>query len=314
MAMPSQTSEQGSLHLGIWVSLTIAVLGLVAYAFSGSDAVLLDGLYAGVMAGTSLVAARVGANVKRPPDRGWPFGYEGQEALYVLLRSLLLIGILSFALLAALQEILAYLQGQIPEAVELGPVGWYGLLGGLSCGALAWVQHRAWIAGGRCSELLRTESRAALLDTAITGITGAALMAAPWLTATPLAPLVPISDALLVVVLALVVIAEPIQRFAGALRETAGAACDPALIRSTRQQVQELLRGASAALLDLSVVKLGRISFVVAYLDPGQPVDGAWLDNLRDQLDHCCGELLGPVRTELVITHRAPFCGTPGAA
>lgn len=289
--MPDPTSEQRSLVLGLWVSLAIALLGLLCYALSGSEAVLLDGLYAGVMALTSLVAARVGANVVRPPDRAWPFGYEGQEAVYVLLRSLLLLGILSFAALNAAQELLAWLGGEVPDPILQGPVGWYGLLGGLS------------------SELLRTESRAALLDTLITGGTGAVLMATPWLQGTPLAPLTPVADPLVVLLLVLVVAAEPLQRFRDALRETAGGACDPALIQGTRGGVQTLVEAASARLLDLSVVKLGRISYVVAYVEPLQPVAASWLDGLRDRLNQNCGQSLGAVRAEVVLTGRAPFAG-----
>lgn len=300
-------SEQRSLALGLWVSLAIGLSGLIAYALSGSEAVLLDGLYAGVMAISSLVAARIGANVQRPPDRTWPFGYEGQEAVYVLLRSLLLIGILSFAALNAVRELIAWLQGSSPEAIATAPVGWYGLLGGLSCGALAWVQHRSWLAGGRCSELLRTESRAALLDTAITGGTGAVLVAAPLLQTTPLAPLVPVADTLLVLVLALVVVQEPLQRFRLALRETAGAACAPELIARTRATAATLVEAAAAELLDLSVVKLGRISTVLVYVNPARAVEARWLDELRQRLDAACGDVLGPVRTEVVLTCRAPF-------
>jgi predicted Co/Zn/Cd cation transporter (cation efflux family) len=302
-------SEARSLSLGLWVSLAIALLGLFTYALSGSEAVLLDGLYAGVMALTSLVAARIGANVSRPPDRGWPFGYEGQEAVYVLLRSLLLLGILSFAALNASRELLAWWQGANPEAISTGPVGWYGLLGGLSCGALAWSQHRSWVAGGRCSELLRTESRAALLDTAITGGTGAVLVVSPLLQGTPLASLEPVADALLVLVLSLVVAGEPLHRFRLALRETAGAACDPELIQRTRSGVQALVDADAAQLLDLSVVKLGRISYVVAYVNPIRAVEASWLDDLRDQLETGCSKLLGPVRAEVVLTRRAPFGG-----
>lgn len=305
----SQRDEQRSLVLGLWVSLAIAVLGLLAYGLSGSEAVLLDGLVAGVMALTSLVAARIGANVSRPPDRGWPFGYEGQEAVYVLLRSLLLLGILSFAALNAGRELLAWWQGDTPEAIATGPVGWYGLLGGLGCGALAWAQHRSWVAGGRCSELLRTESRAALLDTAITGGTGAVLVAAPLLSTTPLAPLVPVADALLVLVLSLVVAGEPLHRFRLALRETAGAACEPELIARTRSAAGALVEAAAAQLLDLSVVKLGRINYVVAYVNPAGAVEASWLDGLRDRLDASCAELLGPVRAEVVLTGRPPFSG-----
>jgi len=307
--MPDPTSEQRSLVLGLWVSLAIALLGLLCYALSGSEAVLLDGLYAGVMALTSLVAARVGANVVRPPDRAWPFGYEGQEAVYVLLRSLLLLGILSFAALNAAQELLAWLGGEVPDPILQGPVGWYGLLGGISCGALAWAQHHSWVEGGRSSELLRTESRAALLDTLITGGTGAVLMATPWLQGTPLAPLTPVADPLVVLLLVLVVAAEPLQRFRDALRETAGGACDPALIQGTRGGVQTLVEAASARLLDLSVVKLGRISYVVAYVEPLQPVAASWLDGLRDRLNQNCGQSLGAVRAEVVLTGRAPFAG-----
>ena len=316
MSDPAATalSEERSLALGLWVSLAIALGGLLAYGLSGSEAVLLDGLYAGVMALTSLVAARVGANVTRPPDRGWPFGYEGQEAVYVLLRSLLLIGILSFAALNAARELIAWLQGIEPEAIATGPAGWYGLLGGLSCGGLAWAQHHSWVAGGRCSELLRTESRAALLDTVITGGTGAVLVAAPLLESTPLAPLVPVADTLLVLVLALVVVPEPLHRFRLALRETAGAACEPELIARTRSAAAALVEAAAAQLLDLSVVKLGRINYVVAYVNPRAAVEASWLDGLRDQLDGTCGGLLGPVRTEVVLTGRPPFAAGASAA
>jgi predicted Co/Zn/Cd cation transporter (cation efflux family) len=306
-ASETALSEEQSLRLGLWVSLAIALMGLLAYAFSGSEAVLLDGLYAGVMALTSLVASRIGANVSRPPDRGWPFGYEGQEAVYVLLRSLLLLGILSFAALNAARELIGWLQGIEPETIATAPAGWYGLLGGLSCGGLAWAQHHSWVAGGRCSELLHTESRAALLDTVITGGTGAVLVMAPLLQGTALEQLEPVVDALLVLVLSLVVAGEPLHRFRLALRETAGAACEPELIQRTRAAAAGVMETASAQLLDLSVVKLGRISYVVAYVNPGRAVEACWLDGLRTQLDACCSQLLGPVRAEVVLTGRMPF-------
>ncbi|MEB3323119.1 MAG: cation transporter [Synechococcaceae cyanobacterium] len=310
-AAESGVSEQRSLTLGVVASLVIALLGLVAYALSGSDALLLDGLYSGVMAGSSLIAARIGANVDRPPDRGWPFGYEGQEALYVLFRSLVLIGVLSAAVLAALREITAYTRGHLPPGVDLGPVGWYTALTVMLCLALAGVQRRDWIAGGRRSELLRMESQAAALDAAITAVAGGALLAAPLLRSTPLAPLEPISDAVLVLLLAAVVVAGPVKQFLRALHQAAGAACEPELIARVRQELGELLHtataGQSVSLLDLSLLKVGRTTFLVAYLDPSAPVDGRWMDALRRRIEQHCGERLGPLRTELILTARSPF-------
>jgi predicted Co/Zn/Cd cation transporter (cation efflux family) len=128
----------------------------------------------------------------------WPYGFGGQEALYVLFRSLLLIGMLSVAVVAALRELATWFAGGgLPEAVELAPVGAYTLLTVVLCLLLA--------------------------------------------------------------------------------QEGAG--------RPVR-------------LLDFSLQKQGRTTFLVAWLDPLQPVDGAWMDTLRQRLEANLGELL---------TRQAPF-------
>jgi predicted Co/Zn/Cd cation transporter (cation efflux family) len=143
------------------------------------------------------------------------------------------------------------------------------------------------------------------------GVVGIALLGAPLLESTPLRALVPVADSVLVLELALLVLPEPLQQFWRALRQTAGAACDPGLIARTRAAVKELLSGMSTCLLDLTVMKVGRTTVVVAYLNPAMPVDGPWLDRLRERIDQRCGELLGPVRTEVILTGQAPFAALP---
>jgi hypothetical protein len=143
---------------------------------------------------------------------------------------------------------------------------------------------------------------------------------APLLARTPLAALVPVSDALLVILLAAIVVIEPLRQFWQALRQTAGAACDPELIGEIRQRVVELLnRGHGPALhppqpvdlLELTLLRVGRTTFLVAYLNPHGPVDGAWMDRLRQEIQGHCTELLAPLRTELILTGEAPFHGQP---
>ena len=79
--------ELRSLRFGVWANAVMALAGLSAHVLTGSSALLLDGLYSAVLVGSSFMASRICRNVVRPPDRGWPYGYEGQEALYVLFRS-----------------------------------------------------------------------------------------------------------------------------------------------------------------------------------------------------------------------------------
>jgi predicted Co/Zn/Cd cation transporter (cation efflux family) len=136
--------ERRSLQIGVAASLLMAAMGISVYALSGSEALLLDGLYSGVMAASSFIAARIGANVVRPPDRAYPYGYDGQEALYVLFRSLVLIGILSVAVITAGTTIVNHLGGQAVEAVQLRPVAGYAGLMVVLCLALAWRHEHDW--------------------------------------------------------------------------------------------------------------------------------------------------------------------------
>ena len=73
--------EQRSLRFGIGAKAVMTLAGFVAHVLTGSSALLLDGLYSAVLVGSSLIASRISRNVVRPPDRAWPYGYEGQEAL-----------------------------------------------------------------------------------------------------------------------------------------------------------------------------------------------------------------------------------------
>ena len=95
MSATSQpTEETRALGLGTLGNAVGAVSAMVFYLRSGSDALMLDGLYTAVMAGASVIAARVSRAALQPRSRAFPFGASGQEPLYVLFRTLVLLGII----------------------------------------------------------------------------------------------------------------------------------------------------------------------------------------------------------------------------
>ena len=300
--------ERRSLKIGVYASALMAVAGVCVHLISGSYALLLDGLYSAVMVGSGLVAARISRNVVRPPDRAYPYGYDGQEALYVLFRSLLLMGVLSFAAISALSTIIDYAYGELISSVRLGPVAWYSIAMVATCWGLAWRHHHDWCRTGRHSQILLTEAKAARLDGLISGMTGLALLGAPLLKGTVLSVLIPVTDSLLVLVVSLVVLHEPLQGFLTALGQAAGASAETDLIRSTRLALEDLLAGLSCWLLDITVYQVGRTAFVVVYLNPSQPMDGGAIDLIRDRIQERCQSLLAcPVRTEVILTATPPF-------
>ena len=304
---PRQT-EYHSLRFGIAANAVMAIAGLVAHVLTGSSALLMDGLYSAVLVGSSLIASRISRNVVRPPDRSWPYGYEGQEALYVLFRSLVLLGVIGFGLSSSLGTLIDWWRGVAIAPLTLEPVGAYTVgVSGL-CWLLSWRHFRDWRRTGRISLLLLTEARNARIDALITASTGLALLASPLLLRTPLAAMAPTIDALLVLAVSGVLLWEPMHALRDALRQTAGRAADPMVLQSTRLVLMQELSGLSLQMMDFTVQQLGRTAFVVVYINPLEPMDSATVDGLRHHIDaRCSMELNRPVRAEVILTVTPPI-------
>ena len=148
------------------------------------------------------------------------------------------------------------------------------------CWGLAWRHHHDWLRSGRQFRMLLMEARAVRIDALISGLTGIALLASPLLEGTPFSSLSPVTDSLLVLVVSMVVLKAPLLTFWNALGHSAGVSVETEIIRSTRLPLEDFLAGLSCWLLDLTVMKVRRMVFVVVYLNPHQPMDGA-APNLR---------------------------------
>ena len=69
--------EQRSLRFGVGYKVVMTLAGCSAHVLTGSNALLVNGLYSALLVGSLLIASRISCNVVRPPDRAWPYEYEG---------------------------------------------------------------------------------------------------------------------------------------------------------------------------------------------------------------------------------------------
>ena len=300
--------EFRSLRFGMVANALMAVAGFMAHVLTGSSALLLDGLYSAVLVGSSLIATRISRNVVKPPDRAWPYGYDGQEAMYVLFRSLVLLGVIGFGLSSACGTLVDWWRGAVIPPLTLEPVAMYTAVVTGLCGLLSWRHFRDWRRTGRISLLLLTEARNARVDALITASTGLALLASPLMQFTPLAVMVPVTDPLLVLAISLVLLREPIQALRESLGQAAGRAADAVVLNSTREVLMQELSGLSLQMMDFTVQQLGRTAFVVVYINPLEPLDSATVDGLRHHIDARCSTVLQcPVRTEVILTVKPPI-------
>ena len=304
-----QLIEKRSLRSARWANLFMGAAGITAALASNASALMLDGLFSGVNFVAAVVAAKVVQSVSRKPDVLRPFGYEIDEAVYVMFRSLVLTGIIIVAALNAGNKIFVYVTGGDLAPVNLSWVVGYMVLMIAICFSLAAWHHRNWLATGRQSELLKTERTGAVIDGILSAAAGAAFLLIALLKHTPLDFLVPISDAIVVLGLAAYMIWQPLGMFGRALKEVVGEAADEETQQKLRGSLEGGLNAEEFSLLDSAATRLGRSLFAVAYIEPHQPVDALRMDEIREQLLQRCRGEFGhtPLRMEFIFTARRPF-------
>ncbi|MFZ9462250.1 MAG: cation transporter [Vulcanococcus sp.] len=304
----SQRQESRGLRVGIAGNLVGAMSGIAMYLHSNSDALLLDGLYTAVLAGSGLVALQVSRAALAPRSRAYPFGASGQEPLYTVFQSLVMIGMVGYAAVTASGKVITSLSGGAVAVVQTGGLNWY-FSAMVLLNLLLWWQYRlSWHRCGRLSAMLEASARSSLFDAGVSAGTGLALLGAPRLLGTPLAGLAPIADALIVLVLSALFLPGPLRELRQAVAESAGMSVEAVLLERCRASLAERFRRERCTLVELAMIRLGRTHTVVAYVDPELPLSGAAFDRLRQQLEGWMQELVpGPALCEVIATMAHPY-------
>lgn len=278
--------EGRSLIVGMWGNLFMGAAGVAAAILSNSDAILVDGLFSLIGFTAAILGRRVSQNADAGPDRIRPAGYAADEAIFTTFRSLSLLGLVLFAIVGAVMNIVSYASGGAPKPLVFGPLILYFVVIGITC-FLLWGMHRwAWSRTGRKSDILRLEATAAAFDGVITGAAGIGMVGIVLLQDTALSFITPIGDSIIVLVLCSTVVTRYFWDFMKGLGELAGVTADPEHIATVRRTVRPALAEAEGVLTDLSVMKLGRTFVVTVYYNPARPVTAAEVDALTLRLEH----------------------------
>lgn len=305
--MDIQQIEKRSLAPAKWANLVMGLAGISAAMLSNASALMLDGLFSGVNFIAAVFAARVAESVQRKPDAMRPFGYEIDEAVYIMFRSLVLIGVILLAGLGAVGKIVQYASGEPMPEIHLNWIVVYMALMLLICFSLAGWHHKNWLKSGRQSALLKTERSAALIDGILSAAAGTAFLAIALLKGTRLSFLVPISDSIVILTLVIYMIPKPVRMFFQAIKEVVSESAEPAVIKALYDAIATTLDQHPFSLLQVAAAKTGRLLFAVAYIRPDQPSAAEALDNLREQVQKAGSTVADQVKTEIIFTGIAPF-------
>ncbi len=296
--------EKRSLRFGQGANLLMAIAGVVAAFASGADAPLLDGLYSGIGLISTLIAAKVGESVMRPSDPNRPFGYYADEAIYITFRAIFILGMIVFAGFSACSKIFDFLRGEPLPDLNFGALVIYGITVTLLCAFVVLVHYLNWKKSDYQSDILKIEMQSSVMDTALSVGIVLAYGSAPLLAQTPARGLLPIVDAIIVLVLIAMIVKQPLKTFGDALGEIAGKGAEPKLIQAVEAELQQMKSLQDCQIMDVALTKLGRFHLGVVYLCPLHPLSAIAVDQLREEIMSVCRPLVGLIELEIVLTHQ----------
>lgn len=245
--------EGNALRISAVSSLTLAAIGVVWGWAAASQVILFDAIYSLIGFFLSWVGLRAAELVRQGPTPRYPFGREALAPLVVATQALVLIGMFGYAIVDAISVILAG-----GSETELGSALVYAVL----TTAICVLVHRLLLRRQEGSDLVAAEAMqwraAVVLGVAMTiGFAGAVA-----LTRTGWSELAPYVDPALVLVVAVLILPEPVRMLRQAFRELLEGAPDDEVTGPIHAAVHRVRSEAGLPEPTIRLGKLGRKTYV----------------------------------------------------
>ena len=273
--------ETRALRVGIVINLIMAFAGWVAFYLSNSEALLLDGTFSFINAISTCAAIVI---VKRKSERSerFPFGLFAFEAVYVLLKGILLFGVILIAVVSNVVKIIGYFSGATLSRLSMGPITVYTVMMIILCFGLATFYYRQNKIIGHKSQILKADVTTAKTDGLLSLSVGLVLVMIVFIPEKSVFGFLHfIGDAILVVILCLLMIRKPLSIVKSAFFEIIGETLSNGKKKQFIHTIITEYVPSNFSIENSIVMKTGSSYFVVVYLTQKQGVD-INIENIRD--------------------------------
>jgi cation diffusion facilitator family transporter len=251
--------EQQALKLSIYGAAGMALLGFVFAALTGSEAVLLDGLFSLISFVVGIFSLKVARLVAQPDDEKFQLGYANFEPFVNTSKGLIMVFLCVYALYSAID---ALVHGGRP--ISSGYALLYAVVAAIGCFAIAYKQRHA--AKETASPLVEVEAKGWLIDGFLSSAVCFAFVVLVLVEKTSWSVYTPYADPLIVVVLVLLAAPIPVTVVRTSVRELLLGAPGTDFQDKVRTQLREATRDLPLKSTILRMVKVGRTLYLHAYL------------------------------------------------
>lgn len=264
--------EQRALRISSFGALALAVLGIGFAVYSGSEAILLDGVFSALGFFMALMTLYVSRLVSRPDDEVFQYGYAHFAPLLNVLKSLVMVVLCGFALFSAVSTLFS---GGQPMAV--GSALLYALIATMiGTGLFLYLRK---VADRTASVLVALDAKAARLDMLLSAAVLASF-ALGWLSlGTSMEPYLDYLDPLVVAGLCMVALPVPLKVLFENGREVLLLAPDQKLQQSVIELIGSALEDFPVMDHRIRMLKMGNVMAVTLHL---QPSDDYRIESVSD--------------------------------
>ncbi len=294
--------ETKALSVGIFISFLMAIAGWVTYYYSGSDAMLLDGNFSFISVFAGVVAIII-ANKKHQKTKTFPFGSYVYEALFVLIKGILILGIVLVSGLQNTLKIIAYFKGKPIEHVVIGPILIYVIVISILCFVLYFFYKSKNNSIDNKSSILQVETKSTLLDGFMSLGIGLVFMVI-WLlpVQSSFDFLKSIGDAIIVLIMCLVFFTMPLKIIRESFIELGGGLLQDTATKEIAEKTITELLPSNLTKQSIYISKLGSSYFILVYLSSDtNTIDLSSIEVLRNKIQAQLINSLTNIKLELIV-------------
>ena len=263
----SNTIEKQALRVGAVINFIMALAGWLAYYLSNSQALFLDGNFSFLMFISLFVAIKV-SDVKAKKTELFPYGQFVYEALYSLLKGIMIIGVLLVTFIQNTSAIFHFISGGEAHLLNTKVIFIYSVSMVIFCFSSAIYYRFQNKKISNSSTILRAEYSSAIVDGFMSAGIGVALVSIRFVSLEGSFGFFHyIGDSLLVILLCLILGKGPIFLVRDSFIELAGGTLQD---KSNRVHIEGILHKhlqQDNALTGSYISKTGSNYLIVAYLD-----------------------------------------------
>lgn len=292
--MNKSGAEKRALKIAVYGNMFMAVLGLVFAWYTGSQAVLLDGVFSLIALIISVLTLYVASLIARPGDDEFPFGYAVFEPILNLGKGLIIGVVMGLALYGAAETIF-----DGGADIVVGGVVIYALLAASGCVAIVIFMKR--MARQTESPIIEVEVKNWTIDGMISSVVALSFFVVTLLEGTAAGPYLRYADQIFVILLSICFLFIPYGIIKENWSQIIGATPPDNLTGPVHEAVDEVLEQHNLKDYRLRLGQLGRQAYVQLYViftpEEAKGIDAAEMDQFRQELY----ELLSQSYANLVI-------------